>query len=267
MNKLAAGLLFFAFSQLIPVAAQTKPENNLSPRMRIYQPKYLNHSRAEEVARFVHSVIGTVTVLWEPVVKGLVLDASMAGGQSASDELDKAEALLKRFDVPEPPPTPDRQIEMTVSLIRAYADAGKVQGSVPPELAPVVKEMKGALPYVGFSLVDTIQVIARDGLKLEDALPSAVTPPVSSGGVSIPYFYNLLLDGARVSPDGKTVSVRMFHFGVKIPVSTSNGVLYQDVGITTPLTIYEGQKLVLGKIKPNSMSNDDLFVVLSCKVK
>jgi hypothetical protein len=261
MNKLAAGLIFVAFSQLMPVAAQTKPENNLSPRMRIYQPKYLNYARSDQVSRFVHSVISSVSIHWEPVVNGLVLDAGMAAAQSASEELDKAEALLKRFDVPEPPPTPERQIEMTVSLIRAFADAGRVQGSVPPELAPVVKEMKGALTYAGFSLVDTIQVIVRDGLKLEDALPSGVT------GVSIPHFYNLTFERPRVSTDGKTVSLMMFHFGVKIPVATSNGVLYQDEGITTPLTIYEGQKLVLGKVKTNVSSNDDLFVVLSCKVK
>src|SRR5207302_2858721 len=136
---------------------QTRPENILSPKARIYQPKYLKGDRATQVARFVGGVTGTVSIRWEPVVNGLILDA-MAPAQSASDELDKAEALLKRFDVPEPAPPPQRQIEMTVSLVRAYTDAGKVQGSVPPELAPVVKEMKGALPYAGFSLLDTIQL-------------------------------------------------------------------------------------------------------------
>ena len=34
-----------------------------------------------------------------------------------------------------------------------------------------------------------------------------------------------------------------------------------------PGRIYEGQKQVLGKIKLNSSSPDDLFVVLSCKLK
>jgi hypothetical protein len=106
-----------------------------------------------------------------------------------------------------------------------------------------------------------IQVIVRAGLKLEDALPSAVT------AVSIPHFYTLEFHDPSVSADGKTVSVQHFHFGVKIPVVTNNGVLYQDEGITTPLTIHEGQKLVLGKVKTNTQSNDDLFVVLSCKVK
>jgi hypothetical protein len=43
--------------------------------------------------------------------------------------------------------------------------------------------------------------------------------------------------------------------------------VYQEVGIATPLTIYEGQKLVLGKIKIRKLSANDLFVVLSCKVK
>lgn len=261
MNKLAASLIFFAFSQLIPVAAQTKPENNLSPSTRIYEPKYLNRERAGQVARFVQSVVRYVEIHWEPVVNGLVLQDSQARVlvQGAPNELDQAEALLKRFDVPEPAPPPQRQIEMTVSLVRAYADAGKVQGSVPPELAPVVKEMKGALPYAGFSLLDTIQLNVRDELTVEDALPNPDAAVRSN-----PYFYKLMFHQPSVSADGKTVSMRMFHFGVKVPVSSTNGLQYQDESITTPLTIYEGQKQVLGKIK---LHNDDLFVVLSCKVK
>lgn len=258
MNKLAAGLVFVAFSQLMPVAAQTKPENNLSPKVRIYQPKYLNSVRAEQVARFVRSVVNSVAIRWEPVVNGLVLDASMVGNQAVSDELDKAEALLKRFDVPEPAPPPERQIEMTLNLVNAFTGSGDRKGSVPPELAPVIKEMKGALPYSGFNLVDTIQVSVRDGMKLEDALPSAVT---GMGGVQ--YFYSVEFHEPSVSADAKTVSVRTFRFAVKVPAGSG----YQDVSIATPLTIYEGQKQVLGKIKLSSMSPDDLFVVLSCKVK
>jgi hypothetical protein len=257
MNKLAAGLVFVAFSQLMPVAAQTKPDNNLSPKVRIYQPKYLKGERATQVARFVGGVTGTVQIRWEPVVNGLLLEAIMAPAHSESDELDKAEALLKRFDVPEPVPTPLRQIEMTVSLVRAYADAGKVQSSVPPELAPVVKEMKGALPYAGFSMLDTIQMNVTDGFTLEDALPKADT------GIN-PYFYKLIFHQPAVSADGKTVTVRMFQFGLKVPVSSTNGLQYQDESIASSLTMYEGQKQVLGKIK---LHNDDLFVVLSCKVK
>src|ERR1035438_8040442 len=118
MNKLAAGLILFALSQWMPASAQTKPEDNLTPRMRIYEPKYLTRQRAGQVARFVASVTH-VLIEWEPVVNGLVLNNM----QGAPEDLDKAEALLKRFDVPEPPPPPERQIEMTVSLIRAYADA------------------------------------------------------------------------------------------------------------------------------------------------
>jgi hypothetical protein len=250
MNKLAAGLMFFAFSQLIPVAAQTKPENNLSPKARIYEPKYLKGQRAEQVARFVEKVTN-VMVRWEPVVNGLLLNSM----QGQADELDKAEALLKRFDVPEPVPPPERQIEMTVSLIRAFVDVGRVQGSMPPELASVVKEMKGALPYAGFNLVETLHVNVRDGMKVEDFLPN------------VPHFYSLEFHEPSVSADGKTVSVRGFRFAVKVPGAMAPGSTYQDVGIATPLTLYDGQKQVLGKIKLDPMSGDDLFVVLSYKLK
>jgi len=196
MSKLAAGLIFIAFSQFIPMAAQTKPENNLTPSTRIYEPKYLNRERAGQVARFVQSVVRYVEIHWEPLVNGLVLQDSLSRKlvPGAPDELDKAEALIKRFDVPEPAPPPERQIEMTLNLVNAFAGPGDRKGSVPPELAPVIKEMKGALPYSGFNLVDTIQVSVRDGMKLEDALPVAVT---GMGGVQ--YFYSVEFHEPSVS--------------------------------------------------------------------
>lgn len=255
MNKFTV-LILLASTQLI---AQTKPGNNISPNARIYEPKYLNGLRAEQVGRFVQSMVNFVSIHWEPVVNGIALKAELPlDARDSAEALDKAEALLKRFDVP---PPPERQIEMTIHLIRAFAEGNPAQESMPPELASVVTEMKGALPYKGFKLADTIVVNIRDGLKVQEALPAAVT---GMGGVS--YFYSLEFQDPSVSADGKTFTIRGFRFGVKVPVTgVVNG--YQDVSIATPLTIYQDQKQVLGKIKLSSMSTDDLFVVLSCKLR
>ncbi|HLK70229.1 MAG TPA: hypothetical protein VKU19_42660 [Bryobacteraceae bacterium] len=266
MNKRLAGVALFVLSNLMTLPGQTKPENILSPRVRIYEPKYLKRERAEQVARFVHSVHSAVTIYWEPLVNGLVL--TNVSNSNLSDALDKSEELIKRFDVPEPPPPSERQVEMTVSLIHAYTDAGRVKGNIPAELADVVKQMKGALPYGGFSLVDTIQVKVRDQLRLEDALPPSVSDLVAANIVAaMPYFYSLDFHDPSISSDGRTVSIRGFRFGVKVPVSTGTGLVYQEESISTPLTIYDGQKQVLGKVKIRPTSGDDLFVVLSCKVK
>jgi hypothetical protein len=257
MNKHAAVLTLYALAHCAPALAQTGPEAPLPPRYRIYEPKYLKGQRAEQVARFVQSISNAdgVVVRWEAVVRGLVL-SSLSGKTNFEADLDKAVALIKRFDVPEPAPPPERQIEMTVNLIRAWTDANRPAGAVSAELAPVVKEMKGALPYAGFALVDTIQSIIHDGLAVQDAMP--INWPGGS------YFYNLSFNGLQTSGDGKSLTLGTFHFGVKVPVPSSNGVNYQDESITTPLNVREGQKMVLGKIK---LHNDDLFVVLSYKLK
>jgi hypothetical protein len=262
MNKFATGLILWIFAQGLPVAAQYKPENTLSPRMRIYEPKYMKRDRAGQVARFVRSVVA-VEIEWEPLVNGLVLRAVTPKETDVTTQLDRAEELIKRFDVPDAPVQPERQIDMTVSLIRAITDANRVKGSVPHELADVVKELKGALPYAGFGIVDTIQLKVRNGLQIEDALPALSEVPGAP-----PLFYSLTFHDPVVMADGKTVSIGNFRFGVKVPVSTMIGaanVTYQDESIATPLTLYDGQKQVLGKVKLRS--GDDLFVVLSCKVK
>jgi len=66
------------------------------------------------------------------------------------------------------------------------------------------------------------------------------------------------------------MSVRSFRFGVKVPVSTmsaAGGLSYQDESITTPLTVCDGQKQVIGKVKLRPTSGDDMFVVLTSHVK
>lgn len=86
-----------------------------------------------------------------------------------------------------PRPQPEREIDMTLHLVRAYTDAARVKGSVPAELADVVKEMKGILPYAGISLLDTIQLKVRDGLDIQDALP----PCTLEAPGALPVFYSV----------------------------------------------------------------------------
>ena len=114
----------------------------------------------------------------------------------------------------------------------------------------------------GFELADTIRVNVRNGLRLEDALPVAAT---REGGVT--YFYNMEFHEPAISTDGKILSLGGFRFGLRLPVNTNGTYTYQDVGIASPLTIYQDQKQILGKVKLQSSSPDDLFVVLSYKLK
>ncbi len=272
MNKLAVLLMLLTSSAAVPCRGQSKqPEKqseghtlvrNLTAYVRIYVPKHLTDAKSRQVASFVQSLSQGVTLEWSPIAQGIVIRVvqAMKGWERAAEQLDQAEALLKRFDVPEPPRAPDKQIEVTIYLVHAYGERpANVKTPVPAELEPVVKEMKGALPYTGFGLIDTIRVIAENGTSIEDALPAEATyfSP-------LPYFYRVSFELPSILADGKTVQISQFHFGLKVPLTTNQ---YHDESIQTPLTVQEGQKQVLGKLKLLGTAKDDLFIVLICRLK
>jgi hypothetical protein len=74
-----------------------------------------------------------------------------------------------------------------------------------------------------------------------------------------------------ISGDGKTLNLASFSFSLKMPqvnLLLKMPQVKEDVDshIQTEVTIREGQKLVLGKIRLLPAANADLFLVLSTKV-
>src|ERR1039457_5522211 len=125
MKRVVLVLAMLAFGGL--VAAQTKPDNQLSPTVRLYEPKVVDG--AAQLAFFVTSVVKGASVRWEPAVHALVIR-----GDNPAD-LDLAEALLKRFDGPERRSAPTPQVELTTYLIRAWPGATLLQAGAKPPLS------------------------------------------------------------------------------------------------------------------------------------
>jgi hypothetical protein len=227
-----------AFLVFCPLAlAQTQPEIQLPPGVRMYQPKNLTPDRAERVAAFVSSIASVGKITWDNVPHAFVF----RGGNSQA--MDTAEALLKRFDVPE------TRVELSVHLIRAYPSGttagGPPTSPVPADLKSAVDEMKGAFNYDHYGLWDTIVLPIKSNGEVQGILP---------GGSS---FYNVSYATSGPPTESKTLNLASFMFSIKF------GEL--DSHIRTDLTIREGQKLVLGKIRLQG-GNADLFLVLTTKV-
>jgi hypothetical protein len=112
--------------------------------------------------------------------------------------------------------------------------------------------MKSAFNYDSYSLWDTILLQPKgNGGETQGILPA--DPEVS------PYVYKVGygLYGSAAA-ESKTVNLADFMFSIKRDDIESH--------IRTDVTIREGQKLVLGKIRLMSFENADLFLVLTTKV-
>jgi hypothetical protein len=281
MKSIAAIFLMFAAASSAP--AQEK-SNQLSPSIRLYEPKNMGTARAMQVAQFVTSVLsagqfpqsspslgagGTLTtrpapvqVSWDDAPHALVIR-----GGSPADQ-DAAEALLRRFDIPETGLPSDNTLsasrfEITAYLIRAVAGEpvvatapGSAQlASVPKDLQSAIDEMKQTFAYRDYRLWDVVTTQAGGGtVELSGILP------LNPSGA--PDSYSMAFQRSRVSDD-KTITLEGFVFVLKQPW----GKEPLESRIAHTVSLHVGQKLVLGKIRLRPTENADLFLILTARLK
>jgi hypothetical protein len=217
--------------------------------------KYLHGDRADRAIRFVAGIMaGRARINWEPVLNQVVIIGS-------ADHVAHAEELLRKFDVPEVR-KPAKTFEFTIYLVGAYVDPPQTRGGpMPADLASVVKEMRSAFAYKGFGLLDTIPVSTRTTSRMTEY--DGILPR-SAVGTNVQHFYKVFIDSPQLLEDGKTVLTPEFKFTLDIPSPTS-GAKAGESGIRSDLTVREGQKVVLGKIRLDDGDNA-VFLVVTVKI-
>ena len=173
--------------------------------------------------------------------------------------LSEIEQIIKRFDVP---PPPVQNIDVTIYLMSALGTPSS--GAVPPELEPVVKQLKSTFSYKGYQLIDTevMRVRAGQGGEVSGVVNGA--PSVGPNKT----LSQVKFRSALVSTDEKGRAIRIdgLKVGLRIPVmSGEKQYLYIDTGINTDVDIREGQKVVVGKANMDG-SDRASIVVLTAKV-
>jgi hypothetical protein len=249
MNKLVSVLMLsLAVSSLAQVEKKEEVEKG-------FELKYLQGDRANRAIQFVSRIMaGRARIEWDPVLRQMVIFGN-------ADHVAHAEELLRKFDVPEVV-KPPKTIEFTIYLVGAYIDPANTRGGpMPADLDSVVKEMRSAFAYKAFRLLDAIPVSARSassGTQYEGILPRAAV------GNTIQYFYRVHIETPQLLEDGKTVLTPGFTFTVDVPSMTS-GSKAGESGIHSDLTVREGQKVVLGKIRLDDGDNA-VFLVVTVKI-
>jgi hypothetical protein len=247
MNKCAVMLLLAGLA-----SAQTNPAQPV-PESIVYEFKNVDISRAMEIANFVQQLNLRVNIQVNGPFKTAIIRPS--GGGDRSDDMAKAEALLKRYDVaPAPPP----KIEFVAYLVRASDHEGVAPGQpIPPAIQDAVAEMKSTFAYAHYSLLDTVSTEVRHHTEVENMVTGATAGPTGS---LAPFFYQIAYGDTVLSADGKTVFVNPFRFSLRVPDWPDH------IGITTDVAIHEGQKLVLGKVRTSITDSTDIFLVLTAKL-
>jgi len=250
MNKLVSVLMLS-----LAVSSFAQVEKKSDEVEKSCDRKYLQGDRGNRAIQFVSRIMaGRARIEWDPVLRQMVIFGK-------ADHVAHAEELLRKFDVPEVV-KPAKTFEFTIYLVGAYVDPARTRGGpLPADLDSVVKEMRSAFGYKGFGLLDAIPVSAKNSSRITeyDGLL-----PVTAVGASLRHFYRVLIDSPQLLDDGKTVLTPEFKFTVDIP-SRSNGAKAGETGIRSDLTVREGQKVVLGKIRLDDGDNA-VFLVVTVKI-
>jgi hypothetical protein len=136
---------------------------------------------------------------------------------------------------------------------------------VPDDLASVVKQLQSTLRYSHYGLLAANIQHTRSGDGVEGsgvAQSKLIGIPTSA---ERPVFYNYKLRNITTDQgtDRQSVSVQSVNFGLRVPIRVSKDMVYQSVGFETPLTIREGEKVVIGT---TTMGDRAVIVVLMATV-
>ena len=172
------------------------------------------------------------------------------------------EEAIKRLDVPE---TEAPDVELHVHVLVASNVAGPAE-EYPTELSDVLKQLQATLKYKGYSLMASSIHRAKVGLGpghgvgnkgvAESKLFSVSTPQANP----ILYNYNI----GPLALEGSKIQMPSFSFQIRIPLIVgANQIQYENVGFDSPVTLREGERVVVGT---TTMADKGLIVVVSAKI-
>ena len=229
---------------------------------KIFEIKYRDPYGLLQVIRPLGSGFKGATISVEQAFKTLTV-------RDFPENIAAIEEAINRLDKPEAP-RPD--IEFTIHILIATnaesipRDARGTFTDFPPELSDVIKQLQSTLRYKSYGMMTSAIHRAKEGPSgvsnsgvAESVLFSNVPTPPN------PIFYEYSLE--RISIDSatgtSTVQVGGFRFSMRVPLSLGSNVQYQNVGFGSPVSLRQGEKVVVGS---TTMGDKGLIVVVSAKV-
>lgn len=169
---------------------------------------------------------------------------------------------IKRLDKTAAP-APDMTLRISVLI---GSKTPLINATIPDELAPVVKQLESTLRYAHYGLMTTTVHRTKIGNGIEG---SGIAEPTLLGvkaEQSRPIFYTYRLHAIALdsSAEHATIAIENFAFSMRVPLDAGSGaVQYQSVGFETPVSVKEGEKVVIGT---TTMFDKALIVVVTATV-
>ena len=173
-------------------------------------------------------------------------DMHVVAVSAPAEAMTAVEDAIKRLDVPASAP---KDIDLVVYMIVA-SEQPSAGGGLPPELQPVADELKKIFSYKSFRLLDSILLRAQPGNK-------ASAHGVVGTTDRTPYSFEVVPAAVTEDPKGRLIRLDNLNLSMHLPGD-------RLAGISTEITVREGQRVVVGK--SNMGIDQSLILVVTAKV-
>lgn len=174
----------------------------------------------------------------------------------------------------------DTDLEIHLQLVIG-SNAGVAGAPVPASLDATLKQLRANMQLTNYRLGATFLHRVKNGRTLEVKATGGVLPAgvgqAAGSNPYIPSFYEFSMRPVELhtSTTGQAVvSIPNFHFGMRIPVLTAMPVgrdnagpapvVYEPTGISTGLSVAEGQPVVVGTLYTGP-DNEAVVVLLTAR--
>jgi len=176
------------------------------------------------------------------------------------ENLAAIDEAIKRLDQPAPK-APD--IEMKIAVLIA-SKTPLTNAAVPDDLAPVVKQLQATLRYANYGLMTSSVHRTKIGDGLEGSGVAESTLLGMTASQDRPILYNYTVRRITSAAEPSTINIERFVFSMRVPIDIGGGsIQYQSVGFETPVSIRQGEKVVIGT---TTMRDKALIVVVTLGV-
>ena len=170
------------------------------------------------------------------------------------------EDAIRRLDLPLPALP---SIEFRVHLLIASNDEAATN-RYPTDLDAVVKQLQATLGYKTFSLMGSQVIRSKEGRS--DTYNKGVADLKLANNTAAsnnPVFYNYNIRSVSIdSRSGQPrIQIDEFYMDMKVPIMTGqNNLVYENVGFKNPVSLREGEKVVVGT---TSIADKSVVVIIS----
>lgn len=166
-------------------------------------------------------------------------------------------------------------LEIQLHLIVARKTADGEDEKLPPAFDAVIKQLKSTFSFKSYRLATTLLNRVRNGGRLSLRWVGSPLLASAAATATTPGFNEFNIQGVKLIQDDSgrdVVQMSNFNFGTRIPIQTSSlaatavapVVQYENTGITTDISMREGEPTIVGTLNVGP-SGDALIIVVMAR--